>query len=102
MSVSYCIVLYLATYKALLSARAFQKRAQCEQPREKRQDFSLEKDEERLPERMVERTGGGSSFHTERETYAGKGSGMSHGGADAGNKKVKPTRGSKRTLQSGS
>ena len=61
----HCIVLYLAIYKALLTAKAFQKRSQCEQPRGKRQDFSLEKDEERLPERMAERTGGGSPFHRE-------------------------------------
>ena len=60
-----CIVLYLTICKALLAATALQKRSQCVQLREKRQVFRREKDEDTVPERMAERTDGGSPFHKE-------------------------------------
>ena len=62
----YCIVLHLYIHILLLSAWAFQKHSQCVYPRTKRQVLRWEKDENRLPEKMVDRTAGEKSlFHKE-------------------------------------
>lgn len=61
MAVYICIVLYSDIYKALLAAEPFRSAPSARDPREK-QDLRKVKEEEMLPERIEERTDGGSSF----------------------------------------
>lgn len=85
----------MTIYKALLWASVFQKCSRRDQPWEKRQEMKWEKDEESLPESMVDPTRG--EFYSTERTYACKGSGLSHISWDARIKEIKPIRGSKRT-----
>src|SRR5688572_4602708 len=98
----HCIVLYLAIYKALLTAKAFQKRSQCEQPEGKgrilvskkmRRDYQKGWQSEPVEE----------VHSTEKDLCRRtcEGSGLSHRSPDTRNKKVKPIRGSERTQRSG-
>jgi len=58
------------------------------------------KEEDRFPDRMVDRTAGESLFH-KAGTNGCKGSRLSHRGPDAGNKVIQSIRGSKRAAGSG-
>ena len=63
--VLYCIVLYLSICKAPLVGLTVQKRSQRARPREKKQVLRKAKEEERVPDTIVDRTEGERAFQRE-------------------------------------
>lgn len=58
MALSWNVFYLTILYIALFSTRGFRKLTHCQKPRKKTQDGKWEKDEEELPDGMMERTEG--------------------------------------------